>query len=268
MSKFSGYIKFVRANGHLAFTSEEARLYLGISQNALNCGMYKLKKKGDVISPARNLYVIVPPEHQSIGCIPAEELIPIIMRHWGLDYYVALLSAAISYGASHQKPQIFQVITGKQIKPLVFGKIKIEFIFKKFFDDSFVRKKTVKTGYLNIASPELIACDLLHYPTHAGGLNHIATVLSELIEALDSEKLMALVRVTHDKAWVQRLGYILEHIDSMDPDNQAKLTSILKQYITGESVNPIPLASELPTKGFSRNPDWNIIENTTVESDL
>lgn len=45
------------------------------------------------MSPASGLYVIVPPEHQAYGCIPAEELIPILMEHLQADYYVALLSA-------------------------------------------------------------------------------------------------------------------------------------------------------------------------------
>lgn len=47
--------------------------------------MYKLKKKGDIISPAKHLYVIVPPEQQSIGCIPAAELVPLLMKHWSLN---------------------------------------------------------------------------------------------------------------------------------------------------------------------------------------
>ena len=99
MTMFRDYIKSVRARGYYAFTTAQALAELGVSPNALRCGMYKLKKKGDIISPAKHLYVIVPPEYQVIGCLPAEELVPLLMKHWGLSYYVCLLSAAYYHGA-------------------------------------------------------------------------------------------------------------------------------------------------------------------------
>lgn len=49
---------------------------------------------------------LLPPEYQSYGSIPAEELVPIIMQHIQADYYVALLSAGLFYGATHQKPAL------------------------------------------------------------------------------------------------------------------------------------------------------------------
>ncbi len=199
MTKFQNYIKAIRASGHQSFTSEEALSNLGGSRNALICGMYKLKKKGDVISPAKNLYVIVPPEHQIIGCLPADELVPILMKHWGLNYYVCLLSAALYHGASHQKPQVFQVMVNKQLKPIICGKIKIEFIYKKSLDNLPIKKTPVKIGYLNIASAELTLMDLLLYPHHSGGLNHIATVINELIENIDPEKLKQLLEYSKKK---------------------------------------------------------------------
>jgi hypothetical protein len=93
MTTFQNYIKSVRASGHLSFTLEKAVTDLHVSRNAVICGMYKLKKKGEVISPAKNLYVIVPPEHQLIGSLPAEELVPILMQHWELPYYVRTVPA-------------------------------------------------------------------------------------------------------------------------------------------------------------------------------
>jgi predicted transcriptional regulator of viral defense system len=268
MIHFKEYIKTVRAKGHQAFTTTQALSDLGISRNALNCGMYKLKKSGDIISPARNLYVIVPPEYQNLGGLPADELIPMLMRHWGLHYYVGLLSAALYHGASHQKPQLFQVVTGKQLKSLTFGKVKITFIYKHSLTHSPTQKFTVKTGYLDIATPELTVMDLLLYPQHAGGLNHIATVLSELIETVIPEKMMELITSSGEKAWIQRLGYILEHIEPMETKNRDKLVALIQDYLVGQPKSLIALAPELPTKSMPRNYRWMIIENTNIESDL
>lgn len=267
MMNFQDYIKYVRASGHYAFTTQDSMSYLGISRNAFNCGMYKLKKKGDIVSPAKNLYVIIPPEHQHMGCIPADELVPILMKHWNLPYYVCLLSAAQYHGASHQKPQVFQVMTDKQIKPVCCGKISIDFVYKKTLANVSTQKMIVKTGYLTISTPESTAMDLLNYSHHVGGLNHIATVLSELIEVINPDALISLVASSVEKAWAQRLGYILEHIDSMDEEKQSSIASALHHALM-KPLNPVPLAPELLIKGKTRDHRWMIIENTTVESDL
>ena len=58
MKHFNEYIKEVRASGHYAFTTQDALSDLGITRNAFNCGMYKLRKKGDIVSPAKNLYIV------------------------------------------------------------------------------------------------------------------------------------------------------------------------------------------------------------------
>ena len=268
MSNFHNYIKSVRAAGHHSFTMMDALSNLGVSRNAVICGMYKLKKKGDIISPAKNLYVIVPPEYQAIGCLPADELVPILMNHWGLPYYVCLLSSALYHGASHQKPQVFQVMVDKQLKPIICGKVKIEFIYKKSLESLPTKKIPIKTGYLVIATPELTAMDLVIYPHHAGGLNNIATVLSELIEEIDPEKLMILLEHSEKKSCAQRLGYILEHIESMEAEKQKRIIQSIYQYITNKSLVPVALAPGLSTKGKSRDHRWMIIENTDIESDL
>ncbi|MCL5261368.1 MAG: type IV toxin-antitoxin system AbiEi family antitoxin [Gammaproteobacteria bacterium] len=268
MKNFKEYIRSVRANGYHSFTASDALLQLGISKNAFNCGMYKLRKKGEIISPAKNLYVIISPEYQNVGCLPADELIPILMKHWNINYYVCLLSAALCHGATHQRPQVFQVMTEKQLKPLTCGKIRIEFIYKKSFANIPIQKIIVKTGYLNISSPELTAMDLLLYLHKAGGLNHVATVLSELLENITPEKILKLIQGRKENAWIQRLGYILEHIDPIEIEKRDRIVNLLYGFLKKRSMNYIPLASELPVVNQFKNNRWKVIENTTIKSDI
>ncbi len=268
MANFSDYIKSIRARGRVYFTSHEAITELGISQNALNCGMYKLRKKGEIVSPAKNLNLIVPPEYQSIGSLPPEEVVPILMQQWGLDYYVCLLSAAMYHGASHQKPQEFQVITNKQLQPLQLGKVKIKFIYKKSLEGIQTQNIVVKSGHLKIATPETTAIDLLLYPKHSVGINHIATVLAEMVEMLNSKSLIDVIKNVNEMSAVQRLGYILEHFDRMNITRRDHLISVLKKYLENKKLQFVVLATELPTISCPKNNDWKIIENTTIESDL
>ncbi len=268
MSKFTNYIRKVRASGHHAFTTEQAMSDLDISAGAVHAAAFRLKKKGELISPAKQLYVIVPPEYHMLGCLPAEELVPILMEHWRIPYYVCLLSAAAYHGASHQKPQIFQVMTEKQMKPILCSQVKIEFIYKKSLQDLPTTLKTVGTGYLTVSSAELTAMDLLTYPTRCGGLNHTATVLSELLEAIDPKALLALMQQSKETAWIQRLGLILERIDSMDEIRQNTLIKVIKNYLDTMHPSPTLLAPNLPRNGRKPHAKWAVIENTTIESDL
>lgn len=267
MIYFQDYIKSVRARGRVYFTTEEALAELRISSDALRSGIYKLRKKKEVVSPAKGLYIIVPPEYQNIGCLPPEELTPILMKYWKLDYYVSLLTASLYHGASHQKPQIFQIIVSKQIKPLLCGKVKIEFIYKKNLNNIPIQDKVVKSGYLKIATPETTAMDLLLYVHRSGGLNHVATVLSELLESMKVNELSKLISSSAQKAWIQRLGYILEKIDPLETKKRDQIVHLLKTYLAQQNISFVALNPDLPIKGISRNHDWKLIENTIIESD-
>lgn len=264
---FKEYIKAVRASGHYAFTADVAIATLGISKNALHCAIYKLKKKKEIVSPADNFYVIVPPEYYSLGCLPAEELLPLLMRHWNVKYYVCGLSAALYHGAAHQKPQVFQVMTHHLLKNIKCGKISISFFYKKKLSPLQIEKRTVKTGFLPIASPELTALDLLTNRRLSGGLNHAATVLSELIEVIQPDQLMKIIESAKEHAWWQRLGYILEHIDVIESEMLKKTIKILRKYAKQQQLNWVPLAPELPTRGAARDEFWKIIANIIIETD-
>lgn len=263
------YIKEIRKDGKRCFTIGNVIKQFQVSRNYARVALHRLLKSGDLISPVKGLYVIVPPEHQPHGSIPAEELVPLIMQYLSANYYVALLTAGLFHGATHQKPARFQVISNKRIKRrLVFGDVEIDFIYKKSVSNLPTQDFTVSTGYLKIATPELVALDLLNYPYHAGGLNHIATVLSELIENLDPIKLIKLAKDIKAEYQLQRIGYILDNIEVMDADHAETIINALAFFVKESKKKYLPLASEIPKTGYPRSKKWRIIENTEIESDL
>ena len=266
---FRNYIKNVRLKGKKYFTLTQAISDLNITKAAALAAIHRLKNQGDLISPAQGLYVIIPPENQSQGCIPPDVLTPILMTYIKADYYVSLLSAAQYYGASHQKPACFQIISNKRLKhSLDFGYIKIELIYKKSLASLPTKNITVPSGYLKVATPELVAFDLLSYPLRSGGLNHIATVLSELAESLNVEALLSLADISGEKAWLQRLGYILEVTDPIDSNTTQELCESIEAYLSTKVKTYVPLAPEMPRNECERIKKWMIIINTEIESDL
>jgi len=263
------YIKDIRKEGRRCFTIEDIVGQFHVSHSHARVSLHRLLKTGDVISPAKGLYVIVPPEHQPHGSIPAEELVPLIMQYLGANYYVALLTAGLFHGATHQKPARFQIISDKRIKrSLAFGDVEIDFIYKKTVSELPTQNFTVSTGYLKTATPELVAIDLLNYPNHAGGLNHIATVLSELIEKLDAIKLIKLAKDIKAEHQLQRIGYILDNIEVMDDHHAEVIINALALHVAERKQKYLPLASEISKTGYPRCKKWRIIENTKIESDL
>jgi predicted transcriptional regulator of viral defense system len=263
------YIKEIRKEGKRCFTTDDIVEQFHVSRSHARVALHRLLKTGDVISPARGLYVIVPPEHQPHGSIPAQELVPLLMQYVEANYYVSLLTAGLYHGATHQKPSRFQVISDKRIKhPLVFGDVEIDFIYKKSISGLPTQNFTVSTGYLKIATPELVALDLLNYPNHAGGLNHIATVLSELIEKLDAIKLINLAKDINAEHQLQRIGYILDHIEVMDEKHAQDTINLLASHVAELKQKYLPLASEISKTDYPRCKKWRIIENTEIESDL
>lgn len=115
MATFNEYIKTIRESGKIYFTLAQATSDLAISKNAVYSRLHRAKKNGDIISPAKGFFIIIPSEYKKFGSLPGEEIVPVLMNYWQLDYYVCLLTAALYHGSSHQKPQMFQIMTHKHI---------------------------------------------------------------------------------------------------------------------------------------------------------
>lgn len=127
--RFNDYIKNLVRNGKCSFSMHQAKSAMGISSKAICSSIEHMISKGELATPAKGFYVIVPPEYQILGCLPAEHFIPYLMEHWQCTYYGALLTAARYHGATHQAVQVFQVMIEGRSKPQILcGKIKIQFI--------------------------------------------------------------------------------------------------------------------------------------------
>ena len=267
---FTEYLDQLRYEGKRYFTSERIRHDLKLSDDAARSGLYRLKKDKKIISPVNGLYVVVPPEHRPCGSIPARELVPIIMRHLKADYYVGLLSAGLFFGATHQKPARFQVVTNKRIKhSLEFGSVVIELVYKNSLDGLPTQNFVVDTGYLKVATPELTAIDLFKYSKRSGGTSHIATVFSELTLEIDENKLIALAEKLGEVCQIQRLGFMLERISVFeDEDKKEKIIRTLAKYLKNSNRPYVALAPYISIAGHPKCKKWKIIENTDFESDL
>ena len=230
------------------------RSALGVSAAAAKLALYRLAKQKVIASPARGFYVIVPPEYRSLGCLPADQFIPALMKCLELPYYAGLLSAAQFYGAAHQRPQEFQVFLEKSRRSIQCGAVRVAFLARKRFANVPVQNVNTQRGTLLVSSPEATALDLVGYAHHAGGLSEVETVLSELAERIDPEKLAVAAR-TAPVAWAQRLGYLLEH------RGFAAKTSRLKEYVHEHARQSTALLPKARRARSRRNKGWKLYIN-------
>jgi len=252
------YVSSLAASGCYDFTSGEARAALGVSAAAAKLALNRLAKQKLIASPARGFYVILPPEYRSLCCLPADQFIPALMKRLNLSYYAGLLSAAQYHGAAHQRPQEFQVFLASNRRPIQCGAVRVVFIARKRISDVPVQLVNTPRGTVLVSTPEATALDLVGYAGHAGGLNQVATVLSELAERIDPEKLAAAAR-TAPIAWAQRLGYLLEHLGF------AAKVSALKEYVRQDAKQSTLLLPQSPQKRSHRNKGWKLSVNARVE---
>ena len=203
------------ARGQYHFTSAELRPTLGVSDEAARQALSRLAARGEIASPGRGFYVIVPPEYRRLGCLPADQFIPALMERRRVRYYVGLLSAAQYHGAAHHRPQEFQVILEKNRPAITCGSVKVAFVARRNMGVVPVQSFNNPRGTVLVSTVEATAVDLVGYMHRAGGVDRVAGVLSELGEDMDPKRLVDASK-TASILWAQRLGYLLEHVGAGD----------------------------------------------------
>lgn len=255
------FVSNLATGGHYSFASSEAQSALGVSPAATKLALNRMAKQGSIASPARGFYVIVPPEYRSLGCLPADHFIPALMKSFGQTYYAGLLSAAQYHGAAHHRPQEFQVFLARNRRPIQCGSVRVAFMARKRVSDVPVQNFNTPRGTILVSTPEATAIDLVGYQHRAGGLDQVATILSELAEKIAPGKLAAAAQ-SAPIPWAQRLGYLLEHIDA------GKKASALKVYVHKHARLAAVLSPTAPRANSQRDDDWNLYVNADVEAEI
>lgn len=259
------FIDEQRANGQYSFTTEGLHSQLDVSENALKKSLQRLKNQGTVVMVRRGFYVIVPPEYKAKGIIPTSFYVYDLMNFLNRDYYVGLLNAAAYHGAAHQQPQTYSIITeGIALRPIRRDQVEINFYIKKIWNKKDIIKKKVDTGYINVSSPELTALDLVSYYNEVGGLNRVATVIEELKEVIQADKLVEAAIQYNETSTVQRIGYLLEHVLE-----ENKISDALYNYLEQIEFYPILLRTQKkkPENMITGN-RWKVVPNVEIEADI
>ena len=256
------FIDGLQARGQYYFLKHQLLEKTGQAQKVANRSLVRLQSKNRILLIRRGFYIIIPLEFRRTGVLPPEWFIHNFMESMHVEYYVGLLSAAAIWGASHQKPQEFQVLTPRQFRPIGNRTLKLRFFRKLDFPDpAFLKSQKTETGFMRVSSPELTALDLVQYSKAVGGLNLVATTLAELGENIEPRALLNVAHKEKPLAPLRRLGLILDNLGF------GSRTNALATFVRRKTDIPILLDPSLPRADSRWIRKWNIFENLKIEDD-
>ncbi len=262
----SRWIENLEKKGRISFSLNQFEQELpNYSEVAIKSALRRLSKKGKIVSFHKGFYLIISAQYANRGILPAALFMDTFMKYLNRPYYVGLLSAAALYGAAHQQPQEYFVITDFPVlRPSHKKGLKVNFISKSNIESRLLKERKTESGYLKVSSPVLTASDLIQFEKRSGGITRVASVLNELVEEMNPIEFDAIFFSSTPSTAIQRLGYLIEKII-----NNEKLANGLFEASqkNGLIFFRIPLKASAPTKGFSSDNRWKVIVNTEIEID-
>ena len=165
------------ALGRVAFSLEELTKESGLSAIAAKFQLLRLRGKVVRVSPRQPFYLIVSPEHRSMGAPPPTWWLQDYFNWLGRPYYLALQSAASSFGSNPQALQVTQVMTDKPFRPIKVGRTQLRFFVKRGIERTPTQQPEGAVAPLLISTPEATAYDLIRYATSIGGIERAAETI-------------------------------------------------------------------------------------------
>lgn len=249
------------SQGISSFTKEDVSQICKVPPNHVPQLMAPLRKRIKVFSPARGLWVPIPPEYRTWGAPDLMLYIEDMMAHLGANYLVDWLTAAERYGVSHHAPQVFQVATNRTLRNKQLGRSRLEFANRSYTGSVIPSPELKRKTGVNIAPVGTTMLMLASDPHMCGGMGNVANLVIELAEENKSfvKTLVRDANLFHNSA-LQRVGWLLDEFGEGAPEELSDLRPTSMSQIS-------PLVPSKQKTG-KLNTKWKIIVNEKVEPDL
>lgn len=251
---FSGLWDQLLSEGVVSLTVDELAERAGATRQATFRAVHDAKAANRLFSPAKGLYVLVPPQYRSRGAVPADWYIDDMMRHMGRTYYVGFLTAAARHGASHQASQLFQVQVDAITRDRDIGPNRLRFHRVSAIEDRATQEMMGPTGRITVATPETCGLDFAERPDLGGGIGTILEVVPEL--DIDANALIQAAE-KRSRAVQRRCGWMLSRTH---PDLALQR---LRQMVEPDVSHPTPLVPGGGARG-AFDETWGVRVNTLV----
>ncbi len=249
------------SRGISALTTPEVADLLGAPATQVSQRLASAIRRTEWVTPARGLWVPVPPEYRGWGGPPAVEFLGALMRYFEADYYLGWLSAAALFGAAHHAPQVTQVATSRLVRDRQVGRVRLQFHTRSNLHLLPTTAHLARSGPVRVSIPEVTALDLAADLSVSGGLDNVATVIVDLADQAGLEvPQMTELAQHYSPAVGRRLGWILDEFTEVEG------LDMLQKVVAAVAPTPSLLDSLSPSRGAVSH-RWNVRINTEVEVD-
>lgn len=258
------WIRNREIRGRVTFSIDDVRAaFPDVAETSLATAIQRAIKSGRIQNVRNGFYVIVPPQYALKGVIPPSYYIDALMDWLGKPYYICLLSAAEMFGAGHQRAMQTQVMTIAPKSRVSERNGQILWNYRQQIPETLLLRANTEAGIIKYSSAELTAVDLVQFADHIGGYQRAATVLVELVESLNIEKMHDVLPFT-SAAVIQRMGYLLEYIlDDFDKAND--LFGLLTNW--KKSLKTVLMRNDAQKRKDCPQNRWHVNYNVDIEID-
>ena len=229
----------------------------GLSALAAKRQLSRLRGKVVRISPRKPFYLILSPEHRSMGAPPPNWWLQDYFNWLGRPYYLALQSAASAFGSNPQALQVTQVVTDKPLRPINVGRTQLRFFVKRGIERTPTQQPDGAVAPLLISTPEATAYDLVRYATSIGGIERAAETIRPLLPLLRVRELKRVLNAESESGVAQRLGFVMEACGNKS------LAKVVRDWLPDE-LTPVAL---VPGRDKRDNlplvKHWQVLNNSS-----
>lgn len=162
----------------------------GVSLGALRQALHRQQARGRIVHLSRGSghWLIVPLQYAASGAPPLETWLDrYLSKTLQTPYYVGLLSAAETYGASPYAVMVTQI--AKSRRAITVGRQELVFHTRANIRQMPTRWHETAEGRFKVSTPELTALELVQRDAQVGGIARVQEVLQSLCEACSVEGL-------------------------------------------------------------------------------
>ncbi len=243
-------IQLLEQNNHWFVTTNEIASYLSCTEKEAHSLGFALSLKKWFATLGHNQYLLLKSTQQQ----PASFIHPLIIGSHLVDpYYYSFHTAASYHKLIPPNNQQVYLVTTTMRNNTDIRETSYRFIHvtpRKFFGFNTV---TIEGTTINMADKEKTLIDSLEKFKYIGGLADVIRLLTHHIDTLDVQRLVDYTVLMGSSTLIQRLGYILDHLDvSFDEE-------FLQSYSLGVLTYFDPFNTfDLKPK---RDEKWNLMVN-------
>lgn len=227
-------------------TTEISAALPEVSPQALRQALYRQQRQGRIIRLSRgaNHWLIVPLQYREAGAPPLETWLDhYLAKTLRLPYYVALLSAAETYGASPYAVMVTQVMAPTRRRPITVGRHRIVFHTCSSIERMPTRWHETPEGRFKVSTPELTALQLVQHRSRSGGIARVRDVLTRLWGGCSKSGMHEALEALRETSTAQRLGALLAL------DGQEILAQQVEHWLQDKRLRIVPLeAGQAPAE--------------------